>query len=100
MLARVYSRFAGWVAEIGPRAFAHRLTHRTQVVVTFREAHTHAHAHRELRGAVSDASDTPGYPQGLKKLDTLGGKSHHPVHPFAAVVVRQHHVKAELLSRP
>ena len=42
MLARVCRRFAGWVAEIGPRAFAHRLTHRTQVVVTFREARTRA----------------------------------------------------------
>ena len=34
MLARVCSRFAGWVAEIGPRAFAHGLTHRTQLHVT------------------------------------------------------------------
>lgn len=42
MLARVCSRFARWVAEIGPRAFAHRLTHRTQVVVTSREARTRA----------------------------------------------------------
>ncbi len=42
MLVRVCSRFAGWVAEIGPRAFAPRLTHRTQVVVTFREARTRA----------------------------------------------------------
>jgi len=42
MLARVCSRFAGWVAEIGPRAFAPRLTHRTQVVVTFREARARA----------------------------------------------------------
>lgn len=33
-LARVCSRFAGWVAEIGPRAFAHGLTHRTQLHVT------------------------------------------------------------------
>jgi len=42
MLVRVCSRFAGWVAEIGPRAFAPRLTHRTQVVVTFREARARA----------------------------------------------------------
>lgn len=42
MLARVCSRFVGWIAEIGPRAFAHRLTHRTQVVITFREARTRA----------------------------------------------------------
>ena len=42
MLARVCSRFAGWVAEIGPRAFAHRLTQRTQLVETFREARTRA----------------------------------------------------------
>ena len=34
MLVRVCSRFAGCVAEIGPRAFAHRLTHRTQLHVT------------------------------------------------------------------
>ena len=34
MLARVCSRFARWVAEIGPRAFAHRLTHRTHLYVT------------------------------------------------------------------
>ena len=34
MLARVCSRLAGWVAEIGPRAFAHGLTHRTQLHVT------------------------------------------------------------------
>ena len=42
MLARVCSRFVGWIAEIGPRAFAQRLTHRTQVVITFREARTRA----------------------------------------------------------
>lgn len=34
MLARVCSRFAGWVAEIGPRAFAHGLTQQTQFYVT------------------------------------------------------------------
>ena len=42
MLARVCSRFVGWIAEIGPRAFAQRLTHRTQGVITFREARTRA----------------------------------------------------------
>lgn len=34
MLARVCSRFAGWIAEIGPRAFAHGLTQQTQFYVT------------------------------------------------------------------
>ena len=41
MLARVCSRFAGWVAEIGPRAFAHGLTQQTQFYVTL---HTRARA--------------------------------------------------------
>ena len=41
MLARVCSRFAGWVAEIGPRAFAHRLTQQTHFYVTL---HTRARA--------------------------------------------------------
>ena len=43
MLARVCSRFSGWVAEIGPRAFAHGLTHRTQLHVTlYTRARVHA----------------------------------------------------------
>ena len=41
MLVRVCSRFAGWVAEIGPRAFAHRLTQQTHFYVTL---HTRARA--------------------------------------------------------
>lgn len=39
-----------------------------------------------------------GMGKGLQKLDTLSDQSDHPVHLFAAVVVSQHHVQAELLA--
>ena len=37
--------------------------------------------------------------KGLQHLDTLGGRSDHPVYLLAAVVVGQHHVQAELLAQ-
>ena len=41
-----------------------------------------------------------GTGQDLQKLDTLGrSQSDHPVHPFAGVVVRQHHVQAKFLAQ-
>ncbi len=40
-----------------------------------------------------------GMGKGLQKLDTLGGRSEHPIHPLTGVVVRQHHVQAELLAQ-
>ena len=40
-----------------------------------------------------------GIRKGLQKLDTLGDRSHHPVHPLAGVVVGQHHLQAQLLSQ-
>ena len=37
--------------------------------------------------------------KGLQNLDPLGRRSDHPIHPLASVIVRQHHVQAELLAQ-
>ena len=37
--------------------------------------------------------------KGLQKLDTLGLQSDHAIHPLASVVVRQHHIQAELFAQ-
>ena len=95
MLARVCSRFAGWVAEIGPRAFAHGLTQQTQFYVTrYTRARAHLTASYDILCPMRQTRRGMG--KGIQKLDTLGDQSDHPVHPFAGIVVRQHHVESEL----